>query len=71
MTDRKPRNSTLPSTATASVTQKVMTDEEVTLSPMISPVDAAEPASSRPISATTGPMAAGGSTTLIQPVPHL
>ena len=33
--------------------------------------DAAEPASSRPMSATTGPMAAGGSTTLIQSVPHL
>ena len=69
--EKKPRNSTLPNTATASVTRKVITVPVVTLSPTMQPVDAAEPASSKPISATTGPMAAGGRTTLIQSVPHL
>ena len=71
MVEKKPRNMTLPNTATASVTRKVTTVPTVTLSPTMQPVEAAEPASSRPISATTGPMAAGGSTTLIQSVPHL
>jgi len=69
--EKKPRNSTLPNTATASVTRKVMTVPLVTPLPIIQPVSAAEPASSKPIRATTGPMAAGGRTTLIQSVPHL
>ena len=71
MTDKNPRNKTEPSTATRSVTRNTITFLTSITSSVSPAFDAAVPASSRPIRATTGPIAAGGSTTSIQSEPNL
>ena len=70
ITERKPRNRICPNTATPSVTRNTITFFGSTFSSRSPAVLAAFPASSRPISATTGPIAAVGSTISIQSVPH-
>ena len=71
ITARNLRNTTDPSTAVNNVTKNTITFLLSITSSFRPAFDAAVPASSRPISATTGPMAAGGSTTLIQSDPNL
>ena len=71
ITARNLRNRMEPNTATPKVTRNTM----IFLGSMVSSrrpaLEAALEDSSRPISATTGPIAAGGSTMLIQSVPNL
>ena len=67
-----PLNTTWPTTARASVKMNTTTNLGSIAAPselMMPPVLAAEPASSRPMRATIGPMAAGGSTASIQFTP--
>ena len=71
ITAKNLRNTTDPSTATPKVTRNTITFFGSITSSFNPALDAAVPASSRPISATTGPMAAGGSTTWIQSDPNL
>ena len=71
ITDKNLRNITDPNTATSNVTKKTVTLALEILSPVNPALPAAVPANSNPMSATTGPIAAGGNTTLIQLEPNL
>ena len=72
ITDRNPRNTTEPSTAVSSVARNTITFLiSMDSTPTSFAFSAAFPASSRPMSATTGPIAAGGSTISIQSEPNL
>ena len=71
ITERNFLNTTEPSTAVSSVTRNTITFFISIVSAKSPALEAAVPASSRPIRATTGPIAAGGSTTLIQSEPNL
>ena len=71
MTDKNFLKITDPKTAVSKVAKKTMTLVLLTFSAVKPAVDAAVPASYNPINATTGPIAAGGKTTLIQSEPNL
>src|SRR5699024_9215667 len=74
ITDKNFRNNTEPNTATETVTKKTITFSYKIFSPSIGnnpALLAAVPANSKPINATTGPIAAGGSTISIQSEPNL
>ena len=70
MTEKNLRKRTEPKTATPRVTAKTaMWGPELRSAPVL-PGVMVLPASSRPMRATTGPMAAGGRMTSIQSVPN-
>ena len=71
ITDKNPLNKIFPNTATPNVTANTITFFGSILSSKSPALLAAEPDNSRPINATTGPIAAGGSTISIHFVPHL
>ena len=71
ITDKNPRNKIFPNTATPSVTANTITFFESILLSRSPALLADELDNSSPISATTGPIAAGGSTISIHFVPHL
>ncbi|CNT66446.1 Uncharacterised protein [Salmonella enterica subsp. enterica serovar Bovismorbificans] len=72
MIARKPRNSTEPNTVTASVTMEIIivfVSGDCPCAGSNPAIPAATPASSRPMTATIAPIAAGGNITSSQPVP--
>ena len=75
MAEKNPLNATEPITAVPRVTKNIMMSLLVAVSVIrLAPIDppvTVLPASSKPIKATTAPMAAGGRATSIHPIPNL